>query len=453
MLCMGVCFAQAQNTEIATIHACAKGSENRTVRLYLEDAITKFQWKVDEQMIDENGCFQLSVELPQTQKAFIKIDFYQTYIYLEPDREYRIIYDSFNFRIDEQINPFRLDQFLSYRFEQPDSNELNRLIWRFENMFDDFLLNNYSDGISRERYHSFKNQIQQTFAYSGHDYFNNYWQYALADMERIFNLTSPGNLFSTYLDNKPILYENEAFADFITEFYAGYFPHQIRYNRNIFVNQINRADNLTAIMDSLGRDTTLQNEKLRELVFLLGLREMYQGSEFNSSSILTLLSDIKSTTKFPEHTTLVDYIIQTLQRYESGVNTAVFKFFDWEKNGLYDFSKSSKFKYVLFVNSLCQSCDVEISILQSVAEKFKDDVDFYIVNCDYEVGRALRNKPRNLQDITYLHFHKDFETLEKLGISDYPIAVWLDGNTIIQSYYFQLPSRGAERTIRQLLSE
>ncbi|MDR0438443.1 MAG: hypothetical protein LBH22_09140 [Bacteroidales bacterium] len=454
LLCAGVCFAQAQNVETTTINACAKGAENRIARLYLEDAITKFQWKVDEQLIDKNGCFQLTAEFFETQRAIIKIDFYQTYIYLEPGENYRIIYNPFDFRIDERINPQILDQYLSYRFEEPDSNELNRLIWRFENIYDDFLLNYYSnDGISREAYNHFRRQIEETFAYSGHQYFNAYMTYALADMERIFNLISPANLFFTYLQDKPILYNNVGFADFITEYYLAYFPNQVRYNRNEFIDQINRADDLSAILDSLGRDTTLQNEKFREFVFLLGLREMYNNSDFSKLSILRLLHTIETTTKFPEHVDLADAIIRTLVRYEPGIHQANFRFWDPERNTIYDFSKSSNYKYILFVNGLCESCDAEIRTLQDIAGKFRNTVDFYVVNCDYEPNRCLRNKPRNLRNITYLCFNKDFETLEALGISDYPTAVWLDSDNIIQSFYFQLPSQRLELTLRQLTSE
>jgi thiol-disulfide isomerase/thioredoxin len=453
LLCVCTVSVHAQ-IGITTIKACAEGSENRTARLYLEDAITRFQWKVDEQPIDQNGCFQLSVDLSETLKAYIKIDFYQTYIYLQPDEIYTLIFDPFDFRIDERINPFRLDQFLSYRFEEADSNELNRLIWRFENMFDQFLMSRSAEeGVTREAYNNFRNQVFETFAYSGHGYFLDFKRYALADMERIFNLTSRANLFSTYIEDKEILYNNTAFADFITEYYANYFPQQIRYNRNVFMDQINRASDLSGIMDSLGRDTTLQNEKLREFVFLLGLSDLWHNPEIRRSSILRLLMDIETTTKFNENSVLANMIVQTLLRYEPGVNKADFRFWDFLRNSRYDFSRSSNLKYILFVNSLCGSCDAEISIMRTIAERFENNVDFYVVNCDYEENRALRNRPRDLGNITYLHFNKDFETLENLGIMDYPIAILLDDENIIQSYYFPLPSRGAERTIRQVLSE
>jgi thiol-disulfide isomerase/thioredoxin len=453
VFCILCVFLYAQRVEFTTINACAKGAENRTVRLYLEDAITKFQWKIDEQLIDANGCFQLKVELLQTQKAFIKIDFYQTYIYLQPGDNYRIIYDSFDFRIDERINPQRLNQYLSYRFEQPDSNELNQLIWRFETMHDKFLTEHYRDGITREKYNMFKQHIEKTFAYSGHAYFNAYKTYALADVERIFNFSSSANLFFTYLQNKPILYNNEAFADFVTEYYAGYFPQQVRYNPNIFVEQINRADNLPAIMDSLGRDTTLQHEMWREFVFLLGLKEMYRNTEFRKSSILKLLQTIQTTTKFYEDSLLAGSIIQSVQKIESGTHQANFRFLNLDENTVFDFSSSAKFKYILFVNGLCESCDAEVKMLQTIAEKFKDTVDFFVVNCDYERNRSLHNKPETLQNITYLYFNKDFETLDQLGLSDYPTAIWLDSPNSILSYFFQLPSQRAERIIRLLTTE
>jgi hypothetical protein len=91
-------------------------------------------------------------------------------------------------------------------------------------------------------------------------------------------------------------------------------------------------------------------------------------------------------------------------------------------------------------------------MLQTIATKFKDSVDFLVVNCDYELNRCLLNKPKTLENITYLHFNKDFETLDDLGVSDYPMAIWLDPKNIVQSYYFQIPSQRAERTIQLLVS-
>ncbi|MCL2412815.1 MAG: hypothetical protein FWC98_01605 [Bacteroidales bacterium] len=456
VFCIFVNFSQAQ-VQRTIINACAEGAENRTARLYLECAMTRFQWKVDEQIISNDGCFQLTADISQTLRAFIRIDFYQTFIFLQPGEIYNIIFDSFDFRIDERVNPFSLDQFLSYRFEEADSNELNRLIWRFENMYDQFIFENFLDDgtITHEAFNNFENLVRETFAFSGHGYFLDYKRYALADVKRIFRLTSPANLFFTYIQDRPILYNNTAFSDFITGFFEGYFPYQIRYNRNVFVDQINRANNLTAIMDSLGRDTILQNEQLREFVFLLGLREMWQRVEFSNTSILKLLSDIKTTTEFPEHEELAYRITRMLLRFEPGVNTANFRFTNPETGELHDFSLSSRYKYILFVvgHNICPACEGEISILRQIAENeaIRNLVDFYVVSCDYEVNRALRNRPRELGNITFLHFNRDFEALESIGLFDFPTAIWLDGENIIQSYGFLLPSRRAERAIRQLL--
>ncbi|MCL2414893.1 MAG: hypothetical protein FWC94_06550 [Bacteroidales bacterium] len=454
VFCVCVSFSQAQ-IQRTIINACAEGAENRTARLYLECAVTRFQWRVDEQTINSEGCFQLSAEISQTLRAFIRIDFYQTFIFLQPGETYNITFDSFDFRIDERVNPFSLDQFLSYRFDEPDSNELNRLIWRFENMHDIFMWESFDSDegtVTRAAFNDFENLVRETFAFSGHGYFLDYKRYALADIQRIFRLTSPANLFLTYIQNRPILHNNVAFADFITGFYESYFPYQIRYNRLVFEDQINLTQNLTAIMDSLGRDTTLQNEQLREFVFLLGLRELWQNPDFSNRAILKLLSDIEHTTIFPEHAVLANRITRMLLRFEPGVNTANFRFSNPQTGELYDFSQSARYKYILFVTSLCFSCDAEISILRGIAENLSDVVDFYVVSCDYEASQALRNMPRNLGNITFLHFNKDFAALESIGIFDFPTAIWLDGENIIQSYNFLLPSRRAEQAIRQLTS-
>lgn len=451
-VCLGG-FLNAQKATVTTIRACAKGAENRTARLFLEDAMTKYQRKVDEQTIDSNGCFRLEAEILKTQKAFVKIGLYPTYIYIEPGENYKVIYDSFNFRIDEQINPQKLNSFLSYRFEKPDSNELNQLIWRFETLHDRFLTENYHpvNGIRSDDFQRFKAQIEQIFAFSGHHYFKIYRQYALADMERIFNFKSPEKLFFEQLYQKPIYYENTAFADFVTEYYASYFPQQVKYNPAVFVEQVNRAENLPALLDSLGRDTTLQNEKFREFVFLLGLQKMYNNSYFNPSSVLKIIKKIQATTKFREHAELANAILQTLQKFHPGIHQADFRFWDFDKQKKSNLSESPKYKYVLFVNGLCKSCDAEVRSLQTLAEKFSDSVVFWVVNCDYERNRALFNKPQTMQNLTYLHFDKDFETLESLGIIDFPIAVWLDPENKIQSYLFQLPSQQAENSIRKIL--
>lgn len=321
-------------------------------------------------------------------------------------------------------------------------------------MYNQFIFENFlEDGtISREAFSDFENLVRETFAFSGHGYFLDYKRHAMADIKRIFRLTSPANLFLTYIQDRPILYNNVAFADFITGFFENYFPYQIRYNRLVFEDQINLTQNLTAIMDSLGRDTILQNEQLREFVFLLGLRELWHNPDFSNWAILKLLSDIGSTTIFPQHAELAYRITRMLLRFEPGINTANFQFSNPQTGLPHDFSLSSRYKYILFVTGICESCEAEISILRGIAENLSHIVDFYVVSCDYEVSRALQNMPRNLGNITFLHFNKDFEALESIGLFSFPTAIWLDSENIIQSYNFLLPSNRAEQGIRQLTS-
>ncbi|GHS89911.1 hypothetical protein FACS1894201_11260 [Bacteroidia bacterium] len=101
------------------------------------------------------------------------------------------------------------------------------------------------------------------------------------------------------------------------------------------------------------------------------------------------------------------------------------------------------------MNTLCQSCDAEIKTLNELA-KTCDTIDFVVINCDYEFVKFQREQPRPPTYYRYLNFNKQFDTMNQLGIIDYPIAFLLNHQGAIQTFFEMLPSRGLEIKLRDL---
>ncbi|GHU85430.1 hypothetical protein FACS1894153_0630 [Bacteroidia bacterium] len=429
-----------------TIKATAKGAENRIASLYIyADLVSEKKIKLAESIIDNNGDFSFHININETSQAFIYIDYYSTYIFLEPDENYNIIFHDYDYNLHEIFAPMRLNNYIPYKFEISDSNELNQMIWRFENFSDKFYYDHFYDIYEHKNFDTIKKYIDITkekFDYIGHQYFVDYMKYAIAELE--FNLSiNTTNLFEKYI-NKPILYNNTSYQNFIESMFGNYFPLSVKYNYIKFTNQINNKADFNMIIDSIGRDSLLINEQFREFIFINGLKAMLNADEFSRTSIIYYLNYIINNSKFNRHKEIAKNIIDMFNT--NYIDVFPENIFVDKNKKLYQFPNDTAIKstYIFFANStICDYCGAEIKLLNELAEYYKN-INFLVVDCCYDFNSFARNFPKKNIAYKYLHFNKQFELLKTYGIVDYPMAIMLDTNHRIINSNAPIPTKNLE---------
>ncbi len=445
----GLCIVlPAQNVQITGI---TSGAEGRNIRLILEDDLFSHrQIKVDEYIINDSGKFELKATVSNPTSAILAIDYYRTGMLLEAGKEYQIEFAPFNYHLDEQQNPYLTKLSLSYRITNQDSTEINRLIAQFENIYLKFTAEHFESLYKSYRYdllNQLKDSIIQEIPYTGNSYFENYKWYRWAELEEITGISSGKTLVIKYLYDKDILYDQLSYADFFAGYYQNYFPTEVKYNYLQFVDQINNVRSLSNILDSIGKDTMLRNERFRELVFIYGLKNLYNDPLIIKSSVLALLKQITEQSKFEQHKKIAKNMIFSLTALEPGQKLPPFSFTDISKKTFVNKDLKDKYTYFVFVKSKCNDCEIELATLQKIMPKYADKVDVVVVNCDYEFATYYHQYNSKTTLYTFLHFNRDIEFLERCEIINYPSFLLVDPQGHVVSFSYPAPSQGFERQL------
>jgi len=76
------------------------------------------------------------------------------------------------------------------------------------------------------------------------------------------------------------------------------------------ISNIEWQVNYKALLDSLGKDTLLKNEVIRELVLLENIVDWSNMKLFTLDSLKTLLTQFYNNTKFNEHKIIIKILIK-----------------------------------------------------------------------------------------------------------------------------------------------
>jgi thiol-disulfide isomerase/thioredoxin len=207
---------------------------------------------------------------------------------------------------------------------------------------------------------------------------------------------------------------------------------------------IHRKVNYLALLDSLGRDTLLKNEVIREMALILNAKKWYSSRTlyFNQDSILKLLEQEKKHTRFDLHAMIIDNLLFMLTRYRSGQPVPTFQFLSLDKKPFSTDSLRGKYTYLIFFTTWSKACLQHLKVAEEIQKKWKDSLQVIPVSVDLEplsVHFFAREKKLNL---TFYHFNGDYVGLEKLSVVSYPQCMFIDKNARFIQHVALCPAEG-----------
>ncbi len=349
-----------------TINGHLPGAENMEIRLITyADQITYTEQILDRTRTDPNGNFILSADLKETVISFLDIEFLSSILYLVPGAHYKLDFDSVT--ISDQFRPFYQKEQLHFRLISGDTEKLNQLISSFDNDYNEFILSNFEEIYKRRKISlikTFRNTTESKYDSAENSYFLNYVNYKIASVQLAASSTDKRILFDEYIGNKPVLYENIEYMNFFNQFFLHYLTSGTRLiSRTDLETAINENANFTALVDTLGKDTLLVNEVIRELVLLKGLKELYGNPDFKAKNILAILDQAVTISKFPVHRIIAENIKKSLTKLAKGTPAPDFTLvsLDGDTVSLSDFK--GKPVYLSFMTTWSYACLAEFDLL------------------------------------------------------------------------------------------
>lgn len=416
-----------------------------------EDYITGTLNEVSSAIINGNGTFQLTLDLETTQKLLLSIGSDEGSIVVEPGKTY-------NLNIKQQKSNTNS---MAVSIAESKRGEINFDINAFEVGFAELTASHYNlitRGKKRKRLDSLFENYGSEHKMAGNTYLNTHIDYKIAMIKMMTHKSNVGALEKELLVDKPVKENNEAYMNFVNQYFANYFLSiSMGPGGDKVLQMVNKNKDYTALMDYLGNNKGLQNMQLRELILLKGLYEVYRNSFYEKKMITDLLDTIKVKTQFPNHRTLASNIKASLTRLDKGAMAPDFILRDADKvtHKLSDYR--GKYVYLDFWATWCLPCLHEMKVLPLLVEKYGEHVTFISISLDKDFDKMRtfleKNKkldPNNPNSEVFLYCGDSKKVQSDYNIKSIPSYFLIDKEGKFVKSPAERPSGNIEKTFGTL---
>ena len=427
----------AENTKINGIAESFKG-EIVKLTAY-SDPLSKSLIELSRDTIDEKGVFFLSANFKDIRYARIKIKNIYFSIYLEPNTNYEVKIPSLNEILDgEPID--RLKAFMPIElyadFVRLDTNSLNYKIGAFNELYNNFIIEHQKELINtrnKKLVLSFKKLVEEKFNKISNSFLQNYIFYRIASFEMLEQMHNNADANKLFFNNKPILYHNDEYIDFFSNFYGKYLLKLSKgIDRDSIIYAINNEKSYSSLVKILANDSILlMNDTLREFVLMNGLREIFPYPEFKKEGIIDILQFISDKGNVEIHREIAASIINELLYLLPGTKAPEFTVFSLNDQLSSLSQRRGKLVYINFFTSWNLYSIEEIKSLDSLKKVFSEKVDFFNISIDEDVDilKSCITDYRLKGDFYHLGINKDI--IELYRIVTVPYSVLIDENGVI----------------------
>jgi peroxiredoxin len=418
-------FLFSQKTSIT---GQATSAENQVIRvLAFDDFISEKIITLGESNISDDGSFFIEFELKDTIHTYLDINYQRSDIFLEPGKSYSI---EVKYSPANQLESYYDRQGLVYDFRDADPEDLNQLIWRFNEMYNKFIIENFSHIVNlrdKSRVTKFREEVKAEFHSVEHSYFINYVKYKMADVEQFARLKGKIVLANEYLDNQAVLYNNVEYTFFFSQFFEKFLitsPDVITVPDLIIA--VNHKQDYRIIMDSLSSLPYLQDENFRELVLLFSLKGLYHNGTFKKGSVLEMLKDIRLNTRDPEHRKIAANLLEKFAKLMPGLQAPDLELAD-EEAAMFRLS-DIKGKPILltFFRSKQPGLTAEFDLLVELYNVYKSGLEIISVSMDPSAADMQSIIRSGKYPWKFAHYQNDPEVYDLYNIRHLPLYVLID---------------------------
>lgn len=404
--------------------------------LAIQDLFSDKDTVLTESKVDEDSIFSVKFNLSKPQKIYLKAHKNRGFIYAEPNKSYTVFiperdeYNAYNPQGNEvQISFYNLD-----------STDLNSKIIAFDQKITDFIAKNYkrqfiTTPIFAQKLDTFRREIQKHYEKDTNFFLKTYVKYSIASLDDI-NYVGYKNRYEKYefyINNNPILYNSELYMNYIELFYKkilGRYPTEL--NTKIYKSILHSSPSM--LSRALSEDVALKNPKLRELIMIRALSEVYYGSEYPKANILTILDSIQRKPLFNDNKIVAKNILFRLTQLSSGMKAPDFYLGMNNNDSITLKSFTGKHLYIQFVDLSLEETQKHIEILKPMYAKYKSHVEFLTI---VDESTPLTKKQQAyFQQIPWkkMIVNSSNEVYSKYKIKGYPDYIFLDDQGMIYQY-------------------
>jgi peroxiredoxin len=313
----------------------------------------------------------------------------------------------------------------------PTETDTNLILYQVSNLdyqINYFSIYNYEDfnnGKIKPKLKIFIDSLNHKYSYIKIPYFQQYLEYKLAELMSNANFKSRRTMYTTYLKDRPILFDHPQYMAYFNEFYTGFMNELIRDdNTGTLKGSLMAGNNLDTLQYFIAKHEFGADPKLAELICIKGLFDLYYMPGYDKYKVETLVNKLKDKTSSAEIKSICEYFVQIISRMRPGQQYFNFEGKDTEGNLHAITDYNNKPMFITFFSPEDPASLREITALKNIYDEYRKDVTFVTVcsGCGYTALQTFINE--NKLKWTFLIVDPSVERTYE--VISYPTSFFID---------------------------
>lgn len=422
-----------QEKSLVKITGFAPDYIGKSIEIFeIEDYMSMKESKLASGVVNSDSTFSIVFFSDETQKVRVRAGNNRSFMYIEPNGVYDVYFPE-----KDPYDPYRpAGNDVELTFYGLDSNDVNYKILLFNRWTDNFMARNFGRQrvnpiVYNQLMDSFKMAAQNFYLADTGKYIFDYVKFSIASLD---NVQQSGNRnryekHDFYLKYNPILYKNDSYMEYFTNYYRKMIPKlSMEANNRVYLGVLKSSP--TQVMKALGLEYTLVNMRIREMVMIQALSEVYFTDDFPQTNIITLLDSVSKHAMFEDNKVLASNMIDRLTEVVPGGRAPEFtlKAEDGTIKTLADFKK--KHLYIHFFDPTSDKNKVEIPLLLELYGKYNREVTFITISPQSMITDESSAVLGQFPWETYI-IDKSNDILKNYKIATFPNYVFIDAYSYI----------------------
>lgn len=385
-----LCLLIAAGSIAAPVKIFGKAPQyaQNTIDLYsLHDFITEEKIKLGTIRFDAQGSFELSTDLGQTTMCYADFDGYQGMIYLEPGKNYELLFPpKRNLTPAQKRNPFLKPEPILFGIKDPADNDLNVLIQNFEMAYSTYE-NKYFDQIflnqSGALVDTMKHLLDKEFPKTNNPLFEAHKTFRKANLEFALHQGKSAAFMDAYFKETKPINNLTAYGVLFNQVFVNYFNQLSNSTQHASVAGLINASNLPQL-DAYFQDKLHFNKELSHLILLKSMKDAYYSKSFPKTSILKMLDQVKESNWSDYEKKTAQLIREKLTYLSSGTRPPSISLTDQAGHAVRLEDYPNTYIYLHFTDPVNIICKQHLDALKTVADRYKGNLVIINVIPDFK---------------------------------------------------------------------
>ena len=376
--------------QTVTISGIAPAYVGKNIEIYeIEDYLSNTERLITSTTVEADSSFTLKFSSPRIQKIVIKGMNNKGHMYVQAKAKYNIFVPE-----KDKYDPYRpTGNNVEIGFLSLDSTDINYKILGFQRWMDRFIglnfhLRGYDNVLFDQRLEGFKTNVQKAYTADTCEFLKTYVRFSIASLDNIEQGAARNRYekHDFYIKQSKVSYENDAYMDYISNFYQEMIPRLSNETNQAVYMGVLRSSPME-IMNALGREYTLINLRIREIVMIKSLADAYHSSDFPQTNILTILDSVADNSLFKANALIAKNMRNRLTQLVPGAKAPDFVLAQQGVETKTLFGFKDKYLYLHFVDPNNPQSLKELELLERVHKSYSEYVQFVTV---YRVEEGLK---------------------------------------------------------------